>query len=416
MKRTVCLLFLLSMEIAAQTTELNKHLPAWLRFSGEYRARVEGFSGGGFREDNEDAYLLNRFRINMKVQPSTWMKFVFQGQDARVFWNSKVPNAPPYHDSMDLRLGFIELGDTESKPFGLRVGRQELAFGEQRLVGSLNWTNTARSFDAIRATMRHGGYRLDAFAASVVVARNGEFNKRVDGNNLHGLYGGIEKLVPKAVIEPYVLWRIAPRLRRKTFGVRWTGKLPRSFDYGIETAVQNGALGTDSIHAWAGHWVLGYTVAGVRHKPRLLAEYNYASGDRDPRDGRWGGFDPLYPTGHDKHGLADQVGWRNIHHARSGIEWKPRQKLLLLGNYHSWWLASRQDGLYSAGGALLARVPDGSAGRHVGQEVDLQAIYTASREVQIGFGYAHVVPGAFLKKATPGKAYDFPYCMVTYSF
>jgi hypothetical protein len=34
--------------------QLNKQLPRWLRFSGEYRMRVEGFSGGGFRENNED--------------------------------------------------------------------------------------------------------------------------------------------------------------------------------------------------------------------------------------------------------------------------------------------------------------------------------------------------------------------------
>jgi len=29
--------------------ELNKELPKWLRFSGEYRARLEGFSGGAFK-------------------------------------------------------------------------------------------------------------------------------------------------------------------------------------------------------------------------------------------------------------------------------------------------------------------------------------------------------------------------------
>ena len=34
-------------------------------------------------------------------------------------------------------------------------------------------------------------------------------------------------------------------------------------------------------------------------------------------------FDQLYPTGHDKLGLTDQVGWRNIHHLREGIEITP---------------------------------------------------------------------------------------------
>src|SRR5690606_39763271 len=52
----------------------------------------------------------------------------------------------------DLRLAYVELGDPENKTFGLRAGRQELVFGEMRLIGHLNWANTARSFDAVRGT------------------------------------------------------------------------------------------------------------------------------------------------------------------------------------------------------------------------------------------------------------------------
>lgn len=397
--------------------ELNRRLPGWLCFSGEYRLRVEGFSGGGFRQDNQDAYLLSRLRINMKIQPAGWMKLVFQGQDSRVFWNSRIPAATPYHDAMDLRMGFLELGDAENRPASLRVGRQELAFGEQRLIGPLNWTNTARSFDAVRATFRHRGYRLDAFAASVVNIRPGELNKRIDGNNLHGLYGGIEKLAPKATIEPYVLWRVGPRrLDFKTWGYRWAGKLPRSFDYGMEVAAQTGALGADKVRAWAGHWLLGYTIAGARYKPRIIAGYNYASGDRDPGDGKHGTFDQLYPTGHDKYGLADQVGWRNIHHVRSGVEVKPGVKWLLIANFHSYWLASARDGLYNAGGVPVARSPDGAAGRRVGSELDGQVVCSLSKQIQIGGGFAHIFPGSFLKRATPGRAYNFPYWMVSSTF
>jgi hypothetical protein len=181
-------------------------------------------------------------------------------------------------------------------------------------------------------------------------------------------------------------------------------------------AGQTGAFAADNVRAWAGHWLVGYTIAGARYKPRLVAEYNYASGDEDPRDGRRETFDQLYPTGHDKYGLADQVGWRNIHHLRSGIEFKPRAKWLVTGSYHSWWLASARDALYSASGAAIARSADGSAGRRVGQEADLQAIYTLSRQVQVGGGLAHIFPGTFLKKTTPGKPFTFPYLMFSYAF
>ena len=280
----------------------------------------------------------------MTVEAAPWLRFVAEAQDARVFGNIGVPDSPPYQDPIDLRLGYVELGNTDAGSFGLRVGRQELGYGELRLLGPSNWANAARVFDAVRATWRPSkAYRLDAFAASVVNPIRGEFNTHTPGNNLHGLYGGLQDVVPKATIEPYVLWRIGPNLDFKTVGTRWVGKLPRNFDYGIEMARQQGRVSGDDFQAWAGHWVIGYTV----RKTRWIAEYNYATGDDDPQDGRLETFDVLYPTPHNKYGLADRVGWRNIHHLRYGVEYKPLPAWTFVGNYHTWWLATTNDGLYS---------------------------------------------------------------------
>src|SRR5207248_1043059 len=114
------------------------------------------------------------------------------------------------------------------------------------------------------------------------------------------------------------------------------------------------------------------TLAKPVAKPRVFAEYNFATGDGNTTDHRRGAFDQLYPTPHDKTGLADQVGWKNIHDARAGLELKPTKKLSASTSYHSWWLADTHDGLYATSGALVARVADGSAGRHVGDEFDIQ--------------------------------------------
>src|SRR5690349_13807987 len=66
------------------TNVVNRSLPRWIRFSGEERLRLEGFTGGGFQADNSDGYLLSRFRFNLAVVPVSWMRFRFQVQDARV--------------------------------------------------------------------------------------------------------------------------------------------------------------------------------------------------------------------------------------------------------------------------------------------------------------------------------------------
>ena len=406
--------------------EANKELPAWLRFNGLYRVRFEGFLNRNFAAGQSDDHILNRLRIGLKAQPTSWMKFAFEGQDARIYFNRSVPTAPPHANPMDLRVGYLELGDIDSKPAGLRVGRQELEFGEGRLVGAFNWINVGRSFDAVRATLRHNQYRLDLFASSVVNPASGKFDRRQAGNNLHGLFGRVEKLVPGAVIEPYVLWRLAPRqvsedgvranLDFQTFGVRWTGNARGALDYGAEMARQAGSLGPDKVRAWAGHWTVGYAFSGITWRPRFSAEYNYASGDKDPHDHLRGTFDSLYPTPHDKYGLSDQVGWRNIHNIRLGWDAKPRSKLSVATNYHTWWLASARDALYAAPGVVLVRQADGSAGTHVGQEIDFQSSFALSMQMQIGAGIGHIFPGEFLKKTTPGKGYTYPFVMLNYTF
>jgi hypothetical protein len=204
-------------------------------------------------------------------------------------------------------------------------------------------------------------------------------------------------------------------LTQMTTGVRWVGTLPARLDYNIEMAAQTGSLGPDDIRAWAGHWQMRRTLHRKRAL-RAIGEYNFASGDSNPTDGTRGTFDQLYPTGHDKYGLSDQVGWKNLRHVRGGGEVLARKGLVLSGSYHSWWLADRHDALYNAGGVALARVPGGAASSHVGQELDAQAVFSVSPQVQVAGGYSYVFPGAFLKEATPGAHYSAPYVMVTYVF
>jgi hypothetical protein len=399
----------------------NGLLTPWLQVRGELRTRIEGFTGGGFA-DSKDAYWMDRFRLNAIVRPAKALAFVVQAHDARAFDKTAGSQAAPFRDTLDLRMAYGEIGSTHT----VRIGRQELAFGEQRLLGHLGWANTARSFDGARGTIKGRFGQVDAFAASVVNIDPKGFDTSGNGNVIAGTYISLTAAL-KQTIEPYFFWRqsrnvaaelggIAP-LHQATSGVRMAGRVPWALDYSGELAVQTGSVGPDDVMAWAGHGVVGKTGKTIRGMPtRVFGEYNYASGDADRTDGTRGTFDQLYPTGHDKLGLSDQVGWRNIHNARAGVELRPTSRWLVAGSYHSWWLASPTDGLYSASGALVARSVAGAAGSHVGQEIDGQVSFAYSPQLQIGGGYAHLVPGEFLKNTTPGRSYKAPYVMVTYVF
>jgi hypothetical protein len=403
---------------------LNEVLPSWLRVRSEFRERMEGFENSGFVDTRDDLYWLTRVRINAALTPSPALSFQVQVQDARVAKKTVGPTGTPFKAPLDVRMAFADVGSGKS-PLTVRVGRQELAFGEQRLVGHLNWTNAARTFDAARVTLRTPAFQVDAFGASVVRIMDGAFDRSGNGNRFAGAYAATPKLLPRASVEPYVFWRRDVNQRSErgglgtllqtTVGARVAGVLPARFDYGVEMAAQRGSLDADELDAWAGHWQLRHALPGASGV-RAIAEYNFASGDDNPADGIRGTFDQLYPTGHDKLGLGDQVGWRNIHHVRAGFDFTPIAALPVTASYHSWWLANVHDGLYAASGALLARALAAATNRHVGQEIDVQVTRALTPQIQLAAGYAHMFTGAFLKQATPGASYSHPFVMVTYVF
>ncbi len=398
-------------------------MPAWLRVRAEFRERVEGFANSGFVEARDDTYYLSRLRFNATLT-GTSIGATVQVQDARVGDKSVGATAAPFKAAFDLRQAFVDLGSAKA-PLTARLGRQEIAFGDQRLVGHANWLNAGRSFDAARLTLKTKPAQIDLFAASVVRILEDEFDKSGNGNRFAGAYVSTPRVVPRATTEPYLFWRrdvnqraesgALDSLQQVTTGARLAGRLPARLDYNVESAFQRGSLGPDSIRAWAGHWQIRETLTGA-WAPRVSAEYNYASGDADPADGIRGTFDQLYPTAHDKYGLADQVGWRNIHDLRIGFDITPIKATPITVGYHSYWLAEARDALYAASGAPLARVPAGAASTRVGQEIDVQVSRPLTPYLGLAAGYAHLFAGPFLKEATPGKSYTGPFVMVTYVF
>jgi hypothetical protein len=401
---------------------LDGQLANWLQVRGEFRSRVEGFDGGGFATGNSDAYWVDRFRLNATVRPHSSLGFVVQLQDARSFLKTTGGQLAPFRDALDVRMAYGEYGTQNT----IRIGRQELAFGEQRLLGPVSWLNTARTFDGARFTLKRAAVQVDVFGASVVTIQPDDFDRSGNGNALYGVYTAWSAWIPNQVVEPYFFWResrgtateLGPlaTLNQATTGIRMAGKLSPSVDYSTELALQTGSLASEDVKAWASHALVGKSLAALPWRPRVFGEFNHASGDTSKGDGRRGTFDQLYPTPHDKYGLADQVGWKNINHVHTGIELKPTSQWQVASGYHSWWLASATDGLYSAGGALVAKSATGVAGTHVGQEIDLQTTYTYSAQLQIGAGYAYLFPGEFLNNTTEGQAYSYPYVMATYVF
>ena len=408
-------------------TRLNESLPRWIQFGGQFRNRLESQDGLGYAPVN-DVYDLTQLRLGVYFQPTNWFKLVGVTQDSRVFFNHHVAMAPPYQNIWDIREAYAELGNSNDGWIDLVAGRQMFSFGDERVIGPSDWLNMGRTFDTARVDLHHPGVKVSIFAASVINAVDGQIDHHIEGNNIYGIYSSLTHLLRHTTIEPYLIWRVAPslvslpetegrgHLSEVTGGARVAGTLLDKFDYDVEMNKQTGSLGHDTIDAWAGHWNAGYTFQTARIHPRLFAEYNYASGNRNPNGNTWSTHDQIYPSSHNKLSFADQFGWRNIENIRAGVDEKAGKKWTLTEAFADFWLAARNDAVYASSGAIALAAHPGATSGHLGTELDLIAEYKENRHVSYGSGFCHLFTGEYLNEATHGKDYNYPFAYVTYVF
>jgi len=408
-------------------TQVDESLPPWLQFGAQFRDRVEGQIDLHYAP-TDDGYDLTQLRVGIYIRPANWFKIVAVTQDSRVFFNHHVPNAPPYQNIWDLREAYATVGDADSSWITATAGREILSFGDERVIGPSDWLNMGRTFDTARIDLHATGLQVAVFAASVIIARDGVIDHHIQGNNLYGMYASLDKLIPHATLEPYLLWRVAPAglrlaengsglgaLSEVTGGARLAGTVgPLDFD--AEMNKQTGSLGPKTIDAWGGHWNAGVVIQRTAVRPRLFMEYNYASGNKNPNGSTWGTHDEIYPSSHDKMDFADQFGWRNIRDLRAGVQEKLGRKWTLNQVVDNVWLASKYDAMYSSSGAISVPADPAVTSTHVGTELELIADCKQNKHISYGFGWAHLFPGAFLAQTTPGRQYSYPFAYSTYIF
>jgi len=65
--------------------------------------------------------------------------------------------------------------------------------------------------------------------------------------------------------------------------------------------------------------------------------------------------------------------------------------------------------LYNTSGGSIVRNTAGTAGTHIGNELDAYTWYEINRHVNFGFGVAHIFPGQYLNIMTKGPNFTYPY-------
>jgi hypothetical protein len=399
-------------------------LPKWMTLDMELRGRLEDQTALGYVGGKDRLYYLTRVWGGMTVRPTPWLTGYMQFTDLHALGLPLKDTAANMRDTFDDRQAYLDFHPQQK--FHLIVGRQELRFADERVVGISDWTNTSRTWDG--ADLRVGDKnRIDLFTTSVVTIHPTSLDTHGAGLTFHGVEGKISTLVPKTTIQPFVLVRALPRVISQqgtpgtetevTFGSYYQTKLPLGFDSSATGDLQRGSYSNDSIHAGAGIVRLGYAAEKVPWKPHLEGEYDYATGNPHTNPLRIGTYDQQYPSNHNAFGLVDLFGFENMKQDRLNFSLAPKSNLLMLFQGGSLHLASTRDGVYTSAGPILFAAPAaGFKSDDIGSEFDASGKYIFDKSLVVNVGVGHFFPGEVMTSSAHGAPLTIGYFQLTYRF
>lgn len=394
----------------------------WYRYMHETDSRL---NENGLNND----YHLIRTRIHADLWYRDRVRLFAEFIDARSFDPELAPSGiDRNHTDMLNLFTDIKLADANG-PVYVRVGRQELLYGSQRLISTLDWANTRRTFQGVKTFWRNDAIDLDAFWVRPMRTEKGNFDNWDTKQDFWGLWSTI-KPRPEHLIDLYYLGldnrhavsdaNIAAGniMRGETIVHTLGGRLAGNWDrvlYELEGMYQFGERSGLDVSAFAVATGVGYQLP-LPMNPNIWIRYDFASGDSNPQDGRSNTFNHLFPFGHYYLGYIDLVGRQNIHDINAQITLQPQPWFTFIAQYHRYYLANERDFLYNAGGVPLLRDPTGQSGSHIGDGVDFLANFHIARHHDVIVGYSKLFSGDFIENQRPGINADLLYVQYNFRF
>lgn len=403
------------------------HKDYYLSFGASVRERGEYFSNPNWGSGPPGStYLLQRYYVHADLHLGDSFRFFSELGSSLENGRTGGPRSTD-EDKLDVHQAFIDIEPWRSgtNRLILRTGRQEIAFGDQSLVGVRDGPNIRRSFDGFRLTGKLGDWTADAFAVRQSKSKPGFFDDSLDHTTTFwGLYavrplrilagGHVDLYYMGLDDEKAVYDKGTGREQRETVGARLWGK-GEHWDYNQEYSFQFGRFRSSNIRAWAVATETGYRFDSMLFTPRLALNAAAYSGDRDRSGGSLGTFNGLYEKS-TYFTNAALFGRRNLIDLQPSLQINLPKRVTVTPNTAFYWRESTEDGLYSAGSGPVIVTGRKSSARFIGSQVAVQLKWTVDRHTTVFGEYMHFFPGDFLKQSTPGRNINYATWWIEYRF
>jgi len=359
----------------------------------QLRHRFETTGRKDLRVDTRSELVSQRARLALGARFFSRYRVFLQLQDVRK-WGEETSTLGDYDaDGLDLHQGWAEVRIWRG--LHLRLGRQEIAYDDHRLVGTVNWSQQGRSFDAARLWWQCKLLRAEAFYARL---REKDGDDAVEADqHFWGLWVKLrsyEWAKPSLLFLSEIDWDEGARRHRETVGGRVHGAFG-GLVYDVAFYYQVGRDDTtdQDLRAFLFAGKVGYR-APVATAPGLQLWAELLSGDDDPTDGPARTFDTLYATNHKFYGFMDfflnipaHTGGRGLQDFGGRAHLTPVKGLWMAVDYH----------------LLRLMVADPTGAQLLGHELDLTVRYQILRWVSVQTGYSVLVPDTALANLKEGR-------------
>lgn len=386
--------------------------PVTLSIGGQLRWREEfyrGFNTLDLNDDNSQTRVLLSADVIAGRRAKGYARLFTEVRDDQSYGRTLPGGARPQDaDRHDVQTLFVELGRGANS---LRIGRQEIALANQRLIGVPDWSNTRRGSQGARLYVTRGRLAVEVADARPLLVRQSAPNRADSTQRFRTLsIGSATGAKPLARGLP-ALWQaywyeqaIRPttgaRTYRLTTGGRlqWTwGTVRSTLTRGleVEAAAQRGTVGTRDIHAWFAVAETQLQWKHARGAPMLAVGVEQASGENPATTGTLEAFNVLYPAAHAHGGYADVIGRTNTRELHGIGTWDPFAPLNLRLALYRFDRVRTDDAAYNKTNTVF-RATGTNRERHIADELDLTGTWRLDSHWRVVFGGGVVAPGAFL--------------------
>ena len=346
-------------------------------------------------------------------------------QDARTFAGANTTGfAIPQNEflsGLGLFEGYIDVHAKQRRVW-FRLGRQRIVWGDGRLIGESDWTQTPRSFDAARLGLSFKRLDIDAFAALIGSGL---------GTGLGGLSAGTAGSSSSAQApssfpattgsQLYGLrfaWHAMPLLNAELGALARVARPPNSIDltpsdtfvlsarlsgdkrgvhYSVEGAYELGRISSFGVNRDLRAFAIaarGTWETALPWHMTFGAEAAYASGDNGSTDPAavQTRFDPIAPDKRPGHNLMGLYSWSNLILAGGDISVRPADPVTINAGYRFVGLAEPKGRWTSASLVAIGASPTNTS--HVlGHQIDAAVSLRFWQPLTIDAGYGLFITG-----------------------